>query len=115
MAVTGFDDIAMAQYLSPPLTTVHVDAYGMGERAVRLSMRSLAGEASVEPSHEVLPTRLVVRHSCGATRARDADTRGTKPRTHSVTDRTVVSTTAPPRRRVASDRTVAKPHSRLAI
>jgi LacI family transcriptional regulator len=74
MAVTGFDDIAIAQYLSPPLTTVRVDAYELGARAVQLWMQAAAGNGAA-PRHEVLPARLVVRHSCGATRAHAADTR----------------------------------------
>ena len=36
MAVAGFDDIPMARYLTPPLTTVHVDMFRLGERAVEL-------------------------------------------------------------------------------
>ncbi|MBD3334016.1 MAG: substrate-binding domain-containing protein, partial [Candidatus Eisenbacteria bacterium] len=71
MAVAGFDDIAIAQYLHPPLTTVHVDAYELGARAVRLLVSSsrLAGN---EPArHELLPASLVVRQSCGSTRRPD--------------------------------------------
>lgn len=74
MAVAGFDDIAISQYLSPPLTTVRVDAYELGERAVRLwttAGKSAAGRAE-RPSNgrggkELLPATLVVRGSCGST------------------------------------------------
>jgi hypothetical protein len=52
MAVTGFDDIAIAQYLSPPLTTVRVDAYELGARAVQLWMQAAAGNGAA-PRHEV--------------------------------------------------------------
>lgn len=66
MAVTGFDDIEIAQYLNPPLTTVRVDTYELGERAFQTCIRSARGGASPSPTHEVLPTRLIVRHSCGS-------------------------------------------------
>jgi LacI family transcriptional regulator len=64
VALAGFDDIEISRYLSPPLTTVHVDAHQLGARAVRLLISSMrTGESSV-PSHEVLPATLVVRSSC---------------------------------------------------
>ena len=66
MAVVGFDDIAIARHLTPPLTTVHVDAYQLGERALHRLLRRDAGEPAPTRSHEVLPTWLVVRTSCGA-------------------------------------------------
>jgi LacI family transcriptional regulator len=66
MAIAGFDDIALARHLSPPLTTVHVDAYQLGERALRRLLRRDPGEPAPGRSHEVLPTWLVVRGSCGA-------------------------------------------------
>lgn len=72
LAVTGFDDIPISEYLSPPLTTVRVDAHELGARAVELWMQL---RSDGEPQHHVLPTQLVVRRSCGATRARSADTR----------------------------------------
>jgi LacI family transcriptional regulator len=63
MAVTGFDDIAMSRYLNPPLTTVHVDAYRLGERAVE---RLLKVDGTRRSRREVLPTTLVIRRSCGS-------------------------------------------------
>jgi LacI family transcriptional regulator len=66
MAVTGFDDIAMARYLNPPLTTVRVDAYGLGERAVERLLRAQASRTRRKPHREVLSTTLVVRGSCGS-------------------------------------------------
>lgn len=70
MAVVGFDDIAIARYLNPPLTTVHVDAYELGARAVRLLIDSVTADAPDAPTRVVLPAPLVVRESCGARRAR---------------------------------------------
>lgn len=68
VAVAGFDDIAIARYLNPPLTTARVDACELGARAVR---RLLEGEAFDKGDRTgrpgVLPAPLVVRRSCGAT------------------------------------------------
>jgi len=72
IAVTGFDDIAMSRYLNPPLTTVHVDSYRLGERAVERLLRSPGRRSKGEPLREILPTTLVVRGSCGSLRAERA-------------------------------------------
>lgn len=66
MAVAGFDDIPMARYVTPPLSTVHVDLTGVGERAVGLLLSALEPGSSREPKHEVVETSLVIRRSCGA-------------------------------------------------
>ncbi len=73
MAVTGFDDIELARYLSPPLTTVRVDAYGLGERAVIQWLEAVRSNGASRPKQEVLPTTLVVRTSCGAGRSAGSD------------------------------------------
>ena len=75
LAVVGFDDIEMAHYLNPPLTTVHVDTYRLGERAVERFLSLARDGAADGPRHEVLPTTLVVRGSCGASRSESVDAR----------------------------------------
>jgi LacI family transcriptional regulator len=70
LSVTGFDDIPLASYVLPELTTVAQPITQMGERAVDRLLR-LAQERLVrlvedpELKHEcvVLPTRLIVRSS----------------------------------------------------
>ncbi|MBK8229393.1 MAG: LacI family DNA-binding transcriptional regulator [Candidatus Eisenbacteria bacterium] len=70
IAVTGFDNIAISQYLSPPLTTVQVDAYELGQRAVQQWLLAIEPEGrSTPPRHEVLPATLVIRRSCGVARS----------------------------------------------
>jgi LacI family transcriptional regulator, galactose operon repressor len=66
MALGGFDDIAMSRYLNPPLTTVRVDAYGLGRRAAEWLIRNREGDPSRKPLRDMMPTTLVVRGSCGA-------------------------------------------------
>jgi len=70
IAIVGFDDIPLVRYLTPPLTTVHVDMLRFGERAVELLLERTAGKRAAA-RHDVLPTRLVVRGSCGASGAGD--------------------------------------------
>jgi LacI family transcriptional regulator len=79
MAVVGFDDIAMARYVSPPLTTVRVDAYEMGERAARALIARLQPSPVSPPQQAVVPATLVVRRSCGASLAATADARAGLP------------------------------------
>ena len=63
VAVAGFDDIPMAQYCRPTLTTLRQDTMGAGKVLVDSLLRLIAGER-VE-SHTI-PGRLIVRASCGA-------------------------------------------------
>jgi DNA-binding LacI/PurR family transcriptional regulator len=61
VAVVGFDDIEMAQYMDPPLTTVHQPIVEIGRRMAG-QLLALASGADV-PASVVLPTDLVVRES----------------------------------------------------
>jgi DNA-binding LacI/PurR family transcriptional regulator len=65
LALVGFDDIPLAEFVEPPLTTVHLPAFGLGWGAVDLLIRLIAGEEIRDP-HIVLETELVARESCGA-------------------------------------------------
>ncbi len=69
MAVTGFDDIPIARFLSPPLTTVRVDIAELGKRAVEELLKTLDGTAERRRKEQVIATELVVRESCGAASA----------------------------------------------
>jgi DNA-binding LacI/PurR family transcriptional regulator len=61
VAVVGFDDIEMARYTDPPLTTVRQPIEDIGHTIARQLLRLLAGE-EIDPALE-LPTELVVRES----------------------------------------------------
>ncbi|MEM6627496.1 MAG: LacI family DNA-binding transcriptional regulator [Pseudomonadota bacterium] len=62
VSIVGFDDIAMASMVSPPLTTVSQDIATGGRRLVELLMDRMAGR---EISSELTDTKLVIRKSCG--------------------------------------------------
>lgn len=65
MAVVGFDDVPVARYVHPSLTTVRVGIAGLGARAAETLLAALAAGAGHRPAHVVLPTSLVLRGSCG--------------------------------------------------
>lgn len=61
VAVIGFDDIEMARYTEPPLTTVRQPIQQIGREMARQLMRLVAGE-EIEPV-TMLPTELIIRES----------------------------------------------------
>ena len=64
VAVTGFDDIAMARHLRPQLTTVRQPIQEMGATAFEL-LHSMISNGLPAEHNIVLPTRLILRESCG--------------------------------------------------
>lgn len=63
ISVVGYDDIRMAAYFSPSLTTIRQDVTKAGRLLVSKILRRLEGEPV---RSELLPTELIVRESCGA-------------------------------------------------
>jgi LacI family transcriptional regulator len=61
-AVAGCDDIDLAAYTTPPLTTVHVPYFELGKEAMRLLL-NMIGDSAVGPRKILLPVQLVVRAS----------------------------------------------------
>jgi len=64
LAIVGFDDIPISVYLRPPLTTIHLPAYGIGWAAADLLIRLIDGET--DETNITLDTDLIIRDSCGA-------------------------------------------------
>ena len=63
-AVVGCDDIDVAAYTMPPLTTIHVPFYETGAQAMRLLIEMIT-TGSVTPRKVLLPVHLVARESSG--------------------------------------------------
>lgn len=63
IALAGFDDIPVARFVSPPLTTVRVRMAELGERALERLASAIAAPKSTPTSTEALPAELVVRAS----------------------------------------------------
>ncbi|MBC7870385.1 MAG: LacI family DNA-binding transcriptional regulator [Chitinophagaceae bacterium] len=62
ISVLGYDDIPIASYIMPPLTTVAQPIVEMGRTAVDLLLRQIE-DGDLEPQSAVLETRLVIRSS----------------------------------------------------
>ncbi|MFF5516338.1 substrate-binding domain-containing protein [Streptomyces coeruleorubidus] len=62
VAVTGFDDVELASYTYPALTTIRQPMREMGETAARLLLDHVRRSPEAEPSR-IVPTSLVVRGS----------------------------------------------------
>ena len=61
-AVVGWDDIIFAAHVSPPLTTMRMPKYRLGERAMYLLL-DLIGDPQLAPEPVVLEAELIVRAS----------------------------------------------------
>lgn len=65
IAVVGFDDVYLYHYMLPPLTTVRAPVEQAGREATRQLVQLIhTGQAA---PLILLPTELVIRHSCGCT------------------------------------------------
>jgi DNA-binding LacI/PurR family transcriptional regulator len=62
VSIIGFDDIPLASYFDPPLTTMRQDMWQIGEVAVRQLIAVLERD-DVQPEHIALPAELIVRQS----------------------------------------------------
>jgi len=60
IAVIGFDDVPLASYTEPPLTTVRQELRGMGETAARMLLSCFDG-ISMPTAPVMLPTTLIIR------------------------------------------------------
>ena len=63
VSLVGFDDVELAQYVTPPLTTVHQPKLRLGQLATELLLRLIA-DRPVED--QLVPVELVVRCSTAA-------------------------------------------------
>jgi DNA-binding LacI/PurR family transcriptional regulator len=63
LSITGFDDTLLAGYVSPPLTTVRIDAYAWGQQATRTLLQLIETGTSADVA--LPPPRLLVRESTG--------------------------------------------------
>jgi LacI family transcriptional regulator len=64
VAIVGFDDIEISQFMSPPLTTIRIQAEMMGRMAVKLLLDQIKGRDI--PVQVTVSAKLIVRSSCGS-------------------------------------------------
>ena len=63
VSVVGFDDVPLAAYFDPPLTSIRVPAHDLGLAAGHALLDRIAGREV--PDRTLLPTELIVRASTG--------------------------------------------------
>lgn len=63
IALVGFDDVPLASYVDPALTTARQPIYELGRQAANAVLAALSGAPSA--AHVVLPVPIVIRRSCG--------------------------------------------------
>ena len=65
IALAGFDDIPIARYITPSLSSVHVPIAELGTRAMERLLHAVDSKNGHERRQETVATTLVVRGSCG--------------------------------------------------
>jgi len=63
MSILGYDDIAAAPYLDPPLTTIAQAKYILGQKAIEMALDLIQGQPVADI---LLQPELIVRESCAA-------------------------------------------------
>jgi LacI family transcriptional regulator len=64
IALAGFDDIPIARFVTPPLTTVRAQTTELGRQALEELARAIEDPASAKRTQHLLTTQLVIRASC---------------------------------------------------
>jgi DNA-binding LacI/PurR family transcriptional regulator len=60
LSIIGFDDIDMAAYTLPPLTTMRQPRFELGQWAMQMMLALLDGQ---EPANRIIPAELIVRQT----------------------------------------------------
>ena len=63
-SIIGFDDLEIASFTSPPLSTIRQDRVTIGELAADRLIRLIEGKPGEEPKEMRIPTSLVIRGTC---------------------------------------------------
>ncbi len=66
VALAGFDDIPIARYVAPALTTIRVPIAALGAAALEMLAQGVESPGTQATLSTVMPVDLVVRRSCGA-------------------------------------------------
>jgi DNA-binding LacI/PurR family transcriptional regulator len=76
IALVSFDDLPVASFATPPLTTMRQPIFEMGCAAAELLIARLESQ-DITRIQRRIPTTLIVRQSCGAAPMQRADEKGT--------------------------------------
>lgn len=65
LAVVGYDDVPLAEYLNPPLTTMRQPIAEICQAMIAMLQQIIIGEPPTH-RHILLPPQLIIRQSCGS-------------------------------------------------
>jgi DNA-binding LacI/PurR family transcriptional regulator len=68
ISVVGYDDLPESRFFEPPLTTIHHDFAGQGERCVEILL-SMIKRQTYDPGLQLLRPELVIRESTSVAKA----------------------------------------------
>jgi LacI family transcriptional regulator len=63
ISVTGFNDMPMLDLISPPLTTIRIQQFEVGQVSARILLQIMTEKDSNHPKETVLPVQLIRRKS----------------------------------------------------
>jgi DNA-binding LacI/PurR family transcriptional regulator len=72
LAIVGYTNIPLSAYADPPLTTVHAPAQKMGQESMKILCQLIRREP-IGDQKITLPTKLIIRRSCGCPSGHDGD------------------------------------------
>ncbi len=75
IAITGFDNIPLAEHCHPSLTTVNQPIYQIGAMVCEMLVKRIQGEL-IEAQHILLKPSLIIRRSCGGIPVDELSTKG---------------------------------------
>ncbi len=64
VSIIGFEDSWIATHFSPPLSTVRVAKYEIGQIAARLLIERINDKKPTRPKKTTIPTELIIRKTC---------------------------------------------------
>ncbi len=65
MAVVSFNNLFIAEFSSPPLTSVEINIFGLGFEATNCLIEQINEDATPYGKRVIVPHYLVIRQSCG--------------------------------------------------
>lgn len=76
ISVVGYDNMPLAQHMTPPLTTIDIPAEELGRLAANMALRAI-GEPDSPPELVQVPATLIVRGSTAPVRTKAGRARDT--------------------------------------
>jgi len=65
IALAGFDDVPIASYLTPSLSSVQVGMHNLGVQAIKTAIHAVRNKNAHRKQQILLETKLILRESCG--------------------------------------------------